>query len=140
MDDRYNKPRYVSFGDRPTPMTDNNDNQHNINHSHSGSGDNVAGDSNRIQQGVVGNDNANIRIAKLEQKFEAPKSPERTGGEPPNNLGSRGIDNPEQFVGREEAIADLHEKLQGAQRVAIAGVAGMGGVGDRKSTRLNSSH
>ena len=129
MDDRYNKPRYVSFGDRPTPMTENNDNQHNINQSHSGSGDNVAGDSNRIQQGVVGNDNANIRIAKLEQKFEAPKSPERTGGEPPNNLGSRGIDNPEQFVGREEAIADLHEKLQGAQRVAIAGVAGMGGVG-----------
>ncbi|MEM6503434.1 MAG: tetratricopeptide repeat protein [Cyanobacteria bacterium P01_C01_bin.89] len=100
-------------------MAETDDKQQNIDQSHGGSGNNVAGDS-FVGDKVAGNKN-------VYQK--APKSPGRTGVEPPNNLGDRGIRDLNQFVGREEAIADLHEKLQGAQRVAIAGVAGMGGVG-----------
>ncbi|MGD1852266.1 MAG: tetratricopeptide repeat protein, partial [Cyanophyceae cyanobacterium] len=117
----------------PLPMAETDDNQQNIDQSHSGSGDNVAGDKtvagDRIQQGVIGNDNTSIRIEKLEQNFEAPKLPGRTGDGTPNNLGDRGISNPRQFVGRDGALAELHRLLQQAGRAALASVAGMGGVG-----------
>jgi tetratricopeptide (TPR) repeat protein len=59
---------------------------------------------------------------------EPQKPPDRTSNEPPNNLESRGIDR-DRFVGRDDVLADLHARLQRSERVAIASVAGMGGVG-----------
>ena len=49
--------------------------------------------------------------------------------DPPNNLNRRGIWDPERFVGRGQALADLHKKLENNKPLAIAGVVGMGGVG-----------
>ena len=82
----------------------------------------------RLQQGVIGNDGSTIKIGTLKQTFEPPKPPDRTGNEPPNNLESRGIDR-DRFVGRDDVLQDLHARLQRSERVAIASVAGMGGVG-----------
>ncbi|MEW6493601.1 MAG: tetratricopeptide repeat protein [Cyanobacteriota bacterium] len=52
------------------------------------------------------------------------KSPIPTGI--PQNLPRSGVSN---FVGREEALATLHQQLQHRERVAISAIAGMGGVG-----------
>ena len=83
----------------------------------------------RQQQGIIANDHSQIRIEKSEQHFyTGSKPPDRTGDEPPNNLESRGIDR-DRFVGRDDVLTDLHARLQRSERVAIASVAGMGGVG-----------
>ncbi|MGD1901522.1 MAG: NB-ARC domain-containing protein [Geitlerinemataceae cyanobacterium] len=89
--------------------------------------------NDRNQQGIIANDNATINIDKAELNF-APKLAERTGTMPPNNLQSRGILESGQFVGREDALRELHELLNQSSQVAIssakvAGVTGMGGVG-----------
>jgi tetratricopeptide (TPR) repeat protein len=85
--------------------------------------------NDRQQQGIIGNDNSIINIEKSEQHFYAGSKPlDRTSDEPPNNLESRGIDR-DRFVGRDAVLADLHARLQRSERVAIASVAGMGGVG-----------
>ncbi|HEY9671358.1 MAG TPA: NB-ARC domain-containing protein [Waterburya sp.] len=44
----------------------------------------------------------------------------------PQNIPFSGVD---KFVGREAALSTLHQQLQQTERVAIAAVAGMGGVG-----------
>ncbi|MEW6498120.1 MAG: NB-ARC domain-containing protein, partial [Cyanobacteriota bacterium] len=44
----------------------------------------------------------------------------------PQNLPRSGVSN---FVGREEALATLHQQLQQSDRVAISAIAGMGEVG-----------
>ncbi|MEA5582588.1 tetratricopeptide repeat protein [Nodularia harveyana UHCC-0300] len=44
----------------------------------------------------------------------------------PNNIPYRGVAN---FVGRDQQLKDLHDKLQPNQRSAFLAVAGMGGVG-----------
>ena len=63
-------------------------------------------------------------------EFEAELSQLQVGVvDPPNNLNRRGIWNPERFVGREKALANLHEKLRKNKPLAITGVVGMGGVG-----------
>ncbi|MEB3119294.1 MAG: hypothetical protein VKL01_13075, partial [Limnothrix sp.] len=61
-----------------------------VEQSHSGPGDNVAGDKNitvqpTSQQGIVGNDSTTINIQTVEQRFEA-KTLEPTIDGPPNNL------------------------------------------------------
>jgi tetratricopeptide (TPR) repeat protein len=50
------------------------------------------------------------------------------GQEPPNNLGSRGVDR-DRFFGRDDVLQDLHDRLGRSDRVAVTSVAGMGGVG-----------
>jgi tetratricopeptide (TPR) repeat protein len=52
------------------------------------------------------------------------KSPKPTGI--PQNLPRSGVSN---FVGREEALATLHQQLRQREHVAISAIAGMGGVG-----------
>jgi tetratricopeptide (TPR) repeat protein len=60
--------------------------------------------------------------------FSSPP-PLPTGDGPPNNLQARGVDR-DRFFGRDDVLAELHQRLQkGEGRVAIASVAGMGGVG-----------
>ncbi|MEM6501072.1 MAG: tetratricopeptide repeat protein, partial [Cyanobacteria bacterium P01_C01_bin.89] len=123
-------------------MADTKDDPKNINQSHGGGGDNVAGDktvtNDRHQQGNNFNDSSQANFnAPVTQNFgpvtqnfgDAEKALARTGAEPPNNLGDRGISNPKQFVGREAVLTELHKALQRSERVAIASVAGMGGVG-----------
>ncbi|MGD1937162.1 MAG: tetratricopeptide repeat protein, partial [Cyanophyceae cyanobacterium] len=90
-------------------MTETNDNQPIINQTHSGSGDNVAGNK------VVNN------------YYPQPETTERTGRV--NNLAGRGIDDPRRFVGRGDELRILAEKLGAASVVAITGLVGMGGVG-----------
>jgi hypothetical protein len=49
---------------------------------------------------------------------------------PPNNIpAGMGIRDPKQFIGREQALTDLHTLLQERGNVAICAVSGMGGVG-----------
>ncbi|MBD2042981.1 tetratricopeptide repeat protein [Microcoleus sp. FACHB-672] len=48
---------------------------------------------------------------------------------PLNNLGQKGIVNPEEFIGREEELDKIRELLQQESRVAISAISGMGGVG-----------
>ena len=100
-----------------------------INQTHSGLGDNVAGDSTQQGNVFTGSSTGNFYGPVTQISGATDKAPGRTGDGPPTNLGDRGIDNPEQFVGREGALAELQEKLQRSERVAIASVAGMGGVG-----------
>jgi tetratricopeptide (TPR) repeat protein len=67
----------------------------------------------------------------LRQQFDQAKQqnqPGRSGDEPPNNLQARGVRR-DRFFGRDEVLAELHQKLMTSDRVAIASVAGMGGVG-----------
>lgn len=47
----------------------------------------------------------------------------------PTNLDRRGILDPNQFVGRETQLKELHDRLAERERIAITGVVGMGGVG-----------
>jgi hypothetical protein len=82
-------------------------------------GDNKIG-FNTIGDGNILRDNTII--------IESQKPPDRTSDEPPNNLEARGIDR-DRFVGRDDVLQDLHARLQRSERVAIASVAGMGGVG-----------
>jgi tetratricopeptide (TPR) repeat protein len=77
-------------------------------------GINVDGDGNVIRENTI--------------IVEPQKPPDRTSNEPPNNLEARGIDR-DRFVGRDDVLQDLHARLQRSERVAIASVAGMGGVG-----------
>ena len=56
------------------------------------------------------------------------KSPERTGSEPPNNLGNLGVAR-DRFFGRDATLRELHDRLGQCDRVAVTSVAGMGGVG-----------
>ncbi|MFZ1027301.1 MAG: tetratricopeptide repeat protein [Limnoraphis robusta] len=52
------------------------------------------------------------------------------GAKPYQNLGQRGILEPEKFFGRDEPLEELHQLLQQNTQVAIAAaVVGMGGVG-----------
>ena len=44
----------------------------------------------------------------------------------PNNLPRSGV---AKFVGRDDALLSLHQKLQEKERVAICAIAGMGGIG-----------
>jgi tetratricopeptide (TPR) repeat protein len=78
-------------------------------------GINVDGDGNVIRENTIHID-------------ARPKSPDRTGDEPPNNLGQRGVDR-DRFFGRDATLAELHNRLENSDRVAVASVAGMGGVG-----------
>ncbi|NES93195.1 MAG: ATP-binding protein [Okeania sp. SIO2B9] len=48
--------------------------------------------------------------------------------------GEEGLDN-KVFVGREKELAQLHELLKNHQRVAIASISGMGGVGKTELSR-----
>ncbi|MBD1936447.1 tetratricopeptide repeat protein [Microcoleus sp. FACHB-68] len=48
---------------------------------------------------------------------------------PLNNLGQKGIVNPEEFIGREEELDKIRELLQQGSRVASSAISGMGGVG-----------
>ncbi|MFG3816918.1 tetratricopeptide repeat protein [Limnothrix redekei] len=103
-----------------------------VEQSHSGPGDNVAGDKNitvqpTSQQGIVGNDSTTINIQTVEQRFEA-KTLEPTIDGPPNNLKVYGLTR-DRFVGRDADLARLDELLQTQTQVAIAGVSGLGGVG-----------
>jgi tetratricopeptide (TPR) repeat protein len=85
--------------------------------------------SDRNQSGVNFNDQSKgIFNAPVTINNPPPKPPDRTSDEPPNNLEARGIDR-DRFVGRDAVLADLHARLQRSERVAIASVAGMGGVG-----------
>jgi tetratricopeptide (TPR) repeat protein len=83
-----------------------------VEQNHSGSGDNVAGDM------VLGDKHVHL----------PQQSPDRTGSEPPNNLGSRGVDR-DRFFGRDDVLQDLHDRLGRSDRVAVTSVAGMGGMG-----------
>ncbi|MFG3816151.1 tetratricopeptide repeat protein [Limnothrix redekei] len=104
------------------------------------------------QQGIIANDQATIKIGKVEQTMgdrieqnhsgsgdnvardkhvhnhihQSSPLPKRTGDGPPNNLpGARKL-----FFGRDEVLEELHQRLQtGNHQVAIASVDGMGGVG-----------
>ncbi|MEM6501648.1 MAG: hypothetical protein AAF685_07405, partial [Cyanobacteria bacterium P01_C01_bin.89] len=78
------------------------------NQTHSGSGDNVAGD-------------------KIIINLPQPETTERTGRV--NNLAGLGILDPSRFVGRGDELRILAEKLGAAPVVAITGLVGMGGVG-----------
>jgi tetratricopeptide (TPR) repeat protein len=46
-----------------------------------------------------------------------------------NNLGCKGIDNPEAFIGRKQELAEIHQLLQQTGKVVISAISGMGGVG-----------
>ncbi|MBD2636217.1 tetratricopeptide repeat protein [Limnothrix sp. FACHB-881] len=81
-----------------------------VEQTHSGSGDNVAGDKN-------------INV------YLSPQPPQPTGDGPPTNLQDRGVAR-DRFFGRDQVLEELHQLLQtGDHRVAIASVDGMGGVG-----------
>ncbi|WP_226889576.1 tetratricopeptide repeat protein [Nostoc sp. MG11] len=55
----------------------------------------------------------------------------------PQNLPRSGV---KKFVGREQALATLHEQLQQTQRVAITTVAGMGGIGKSELALQYAQH
>ncbi|MBE8968111.1 tetratricopeptide repeat protein [Nostocales cyanobacterium LEGE 12452] len=55
----------------------------------------------------------------------------------PQNLPRSGVKN---FVGREQALATLHEQLQQTQRVAITTVTGMGGIGKSELALQYAQH
>ncbi|MEH2212292.1 tetratricopeptide repeat protein [Nostoc sp.] len=55
----------------------------------------------------------------------------------PQNLPRSGV---KKFVGREQALATLHQQLQQTQRVAITTVAGMGGIGKSELALQYAQH
>ncbi|MEH2461565.1 tetratricopeptide repeat protein, partial [Nostoc sp.] len=55
----------------------------------------------------------------------------------PQNLPRSGV---KKFVGREEALATLHQQLQQTQRVAITTVTGMGGIGKTELALQYAQH
>ncbi|MEM9543319.1 MAG: tetratricopeptide repeat protein [Cyanobacteria bacterium P01_E01_bin.42] len=57
--------------------------------------------------------------------FNPPSDPQKRA-KFPNNLPLSGV---KAFVGREEELATLHQRLQETQRIAITAVTGMGGIG-----------
>ncbi len=93
-----------------------------VEQNHSGSGDNVAGDK------VIGDKVLGDKVLGDKHVYLPPQSPDRTGSEPPNNLGSRGVDR-DRFFGRDDVLQELHDRLGRSDRVAVTSVAGMGGVG-----------
>ncbi|EDX72441.1 Tetratricopeptide repeat family [Coleofasciculus chthonoplastes PCC 7420] len=90
---------------------------HNINIGHIGQ----AGDI-QINPTYYGADAETIKA--ILQEIVSELQPQPTGI--PQNLPLSGV---VQFVGRETALATLHQQLQENQQVAISAVAGMGGVG-----------
>ncbi|MEQ9359557.1 tetratricopeptide repeat protein, partial [Coleofasciculus chthonoplastes] len=90
---------------------------HNINIGHIGQ----AGDI-QINPTYYGADAETIKA--ILQEIVSERQPQPTGI--PQNLPLSGV---VQFVGRESALATLHQQLQDNQQVAISAVAGMGGVG-----------
>ncbi|MEQ8462792.1 tetratricopeptide repeat protein [Coleofasciculus sp. E1-EBD-02] len=90
---------------------------HNINIGHIGQ----AGDI-QINPTYYGADAETIKA--ILQEIVSELQPQPTGI--PQNLPLSGV---LQFVGRETALATLHQQLQDNQQVAISAVAGMGGVG-----------
>ncbi|MEQ8968836.1 MAG: tetratricopeptide repeat protein [Coleofasciculus sp. C1-SOL-03] len=90
---------------------------HNINIGHIGQ----AGDI-QINPTYYGADAETIKA--ILQEIVSELQPQPTGI--PQNLPLSGV---VQFVGRESALATLHQQLQDNQQVAISAVAGMGGVG-----------
>jgi len=90
---------------------------HNINIGHIGQ----AGDI-QINPTYYGADAETIKA--ILQEIVSERQPQPTGI--PQNLPLSGV---VQFVGRETALATLHQQLQDNQQVAISAVAGMGGVG-----------
>ncbi|MEQ9235613.1 tetratricopeptide repeat protein [Coleofasciculus sp. E2-BRE-01] len=90
---------------------------HNINIGHIGQ----AGDI-QINPTYYGADAETIKA--ILQEIISELQPQPTGI--PQNLPLSGV---VQFVGRESALATLHQQLQDNQQVAISAVAGMGGVG-----------
>ncbi|MEL7406366.1 MAG: tetratricopeptide repeat protein, partial [Cyanobacteria bacterium J06558_2] len=81
----------------------------NINQSHSGNGDNVAGDKNVTN------------IYQASEKLGSTKSPNQ-----PSNLNRSGAAN---FIGREDQLKELHQLLQQNEQASISAIAGMGGIG-----------
>ncbi|MCC5609770.1 pilus assembly protein PilF, partial [Nostoc sp. CHAB 5834] len=65
--------------------------------------------------------------ACLWKQFEAQDS--LKGAAPPNNLQRRGIQNLQNFVGREQELEQIHSQLKQGNQLAISAIAGMGGVG-----------
>ncbi|MEQ8957644.1 MAG: NB-ARC domain-containing protein, partial [Coleofasciculus sp. C2-GNP5-27] len=90
---------------------------HNINIGHIGQ----AGDI-QINPIYYGADAQTIKA--ILQEIVSERQPKPTGI--PQNLPLSGV---VQFVGRESALATLHQQLQENQQIAISAVAGMGGVG-----------
>ena len=78
-----------------------------MNQKHSGPGDNVAGNKTTIYQ------------------YYYPTDKELSGLSP-DNLPRSGIP---KFVGREQALKNLHKQLQESERIAISTLTGMGGIG-----------
>ncbi|MGD1939348.1 MAG: tetratricopeptide repeat protein [Cyanophyceae cyanobacterium] len=122
-------------------MAETDDKQQNIDQTHSGSGDNVAGDKSVHVAGdsrTVNTGGGDYReVNDLGQYAEGdinntvvlpqPEIAERTGRI--NNLARRGIEDSSRFVGRGGELRELVEKLGGSSVVAITGLVGMGGVG-----------
>ncbi|MEL7406669.1 MAG: NB-ARC domain-containing protein [Cyanobacteria bacterium J06558_2] len=77
------------------------------NQSHSGDGDNVAGNKIIINQASI-NPETKPSLNKL------------------SNLNRSGVVN---FVGREKQLEELHQLLQENEQVSISAIAGMGGIG-----------
>ncbi|MBW4558636.1 MAG: hypothetical protein KME59_22445 [Trichormus sp. ATA11-4-KO1] len=65
--------------------------------------------------------------ACLWKQFEAQDS--LKGAAPPSNLQRRGIQNPQNFVGREQELEQIHSQLKQGNQLAISAIAGMGGIG-----------
>ncbi|RFP60979.1 MAG: hypothetical protein BJG00_006040, partial [Limnothrix sp. CACIAM 69d] len=86
------------------------------------------GDRPEIQQGNIFNDRSQGHFyGPVTQNF-GPQPPQPTGDGPPTNLQDRGVDR-DRFFGRDEVLAELHDRLGRSDRVAVTSVAGMGGVG-----------
>ena len=65
--------------------------------------------------------------ACLWKQFETQDSAE--GALPSNNLERRGIQNPENFIGREQELEQIHSRLQQSDPLAVFAITGMGGIG-----------
>ena len=87
---------------------------------------------NDNQGQIISGDGATVNIYNnLPKDWLNSSERDRTKLTPPyENLGQRGITEPERFVGRDRTLTELHQLLQQNTQVAIAAaVIGMGGVG-----------
>ena len=81
----------------------------------------VQGKKNKVQQTIINVENVNVLTSQDEAAQET-LAPERI----PTNIIRSGVI---KFVGRDEVLEELHEKLQQNQRIAITTITGMGGLG-----------
>ncbi|MEH1932580.1 MAG: tetratricopeptide repeat protein [Nostoc sp.] len=92
----------------------------------------------QVKQGLEQLNKNQAPIYLYKQNWDGDREEYRVGTlTSPQNLPRSGVN---KFVGREQALATLHQQLQQTQRVAITTVAGMGGIGKSELALQYAQH